>query len=398
MDWGDCLKPYQWYERYLNSSTRHTERFIVLEVAKRTVYEVYIGKPNYRSWTTIETKSYYIDVRYAMGEIFVQQCNLQPLPLSGISNERNSNEHNYELINFMIFPNTETNTTSSTSTPYGSTEPNVLFTDDPYPIRDSYSYSFVGRFKEVSVPEDRVFVLKGACNIYSSLKGTTEYVFKDEVIGTGTGSTPRQTIKYSIDATFCLGTDVSGNFVYAPYLQELLIPSEHAWTFSDDRNLIVSYRHNELPTPLSMNYECHNTGSWYMNQSKEIDMYLIPERIRWIRPYPKGKWYMTEYGLTTRGLPEPLIDDQGAFNKCKNLTSVTIPDSVKSIGEWSFRETQLKEITIASDCTYHAKSFPTHCKIYFSDGTVPKIRNIADMQANEIGRLCTMSINELEGI
>ena len=55
----------------------------------------------------------------------------------------------------------------------------------------------------------------------------------------------------------------------------------------------------------------------------------------------------------------------GAFNYCKNLTEVIIPESVKYIGPYAFWETGLTEVTIAADCKYYPTSFPEDCKINF---------------------------------
>ena len=55
----------------------------------------------------------------------------------------------------------------------------------------------------------------------------------------------------------------------------------------------------------------------------------------------------------------------GAFNYCKNLTEVIIPESVKYIGPYAFWETGLTEVTIAADCEYFEHSFPFSCKINY---------------------------------
>ncbi len=80
---------------------------------------------------------------------------------------------------------------------------------------------------------------------------------------------------------------------------------------------------------------------------------------------PAAMWRLDDDILVNGLLPEPLVDDQGAFNKCLNLVYVEIPESVKSIGRYSFRETQLKKVKIASNCTYYDTSFPADCVITF---------------------------------
>lgn len=78
---------------------------------------------------------------------------------------------------------------------------------------------------------------------------------------------------------------------------------------------------------------------------------------------PIAMWRLVDDILVNGLLPEPLVDDQGAFNKCLNLVYVEIPESVKSIGRYSFRETALSSVKIASDCTYYETSFPAGCTI-----------------------------------
>lgn len=62
-------------------------------------------------------------------------------------------------------------------------------------------------------------------------------------------------------------------------------------------------------------------------------------------------------------LPEvPLL---GAFANATNLKTVRIPETVKTIGRYAFRNTQLTSVTIASDCEYYDTSFPDGCIINF---------------------------------
>ena len=53
----------------------------------------------------------------------------------------------------------------------------------------------------------------------------------------------------------------------------------------------------------------------------------------------------------------------GAFAYLTNLTSITIPSSVKHIGKYAFYKTGLQHVTLAADCTYYSTSFPSECDI-----------------------------------
>lgn len=83
-------------------------------------------------------------------------------------------------------------------------------------------------------------------------------------------------------------------------------------------------------------------------------------------PYPPFWWYIDNGRLTTNTLPTLVM--RGAFAHCKSLDVAHIPESVKSIGEYSFRNTALSSVKITSDCTYSVTSFPEDCEIeYYSD-------------------------------
>jgi hypothetical protein len=84
-------------------------------------------------------------------------------------------------------------------------------------------------------------------------------------------------------------------------------------------------------------------------------------------PYPLSLWRISatkEFGYPYHELlPEvPLL---GAFANAVNLKTVRIPETVKTIGRYAFRNTQLTSVTIASDCEYYDTSFPDGCIINF---------------------------------
>lgn len=66
---------------------------------------------------------------------------------------------------------------------------------------------------------------------------------------------------------------------------------------------------------------------------------------------------------TNKYLPDPIT--LGAFANATNLAYVRIPPTVKKIGRYSFRNTKLTSVTIASDCEYYDTSFPDGCQIKF---------------------------------
>ena len=79
-----------------------------------------------------------------------------------------------------------------------------------------------------------------------------------------------------------------------------------------------------------------------------------------VNPTPISMWSV-QNGVLTNGAEHP---KWGAFVN-SNLSRVTIPRSVKEIGEFTFYNTKLKTVTISKDCKYYPTSFPEDCKINF---------------------------------
>lgn len=55
----------------------------------------------------------------------------------------------------------------------------------------------------------------------------------------------------------------------------------------------------------------------------------------------------------------------GALNGATTLKNVQIPQSCKSLGQYSFNGTNIEQVTISSDCTYSETTFPETCNINF---------------------------------
>lgn len=135
------------------------------------------------------------------------------------------------------------------------------------------------------------------------------------------------------------------------------------WALDENDELYIP---DKTPDSISYDTEHINYGSFYMTSDKQITANAIPIPVDWEQPYPTGMWYMTEdLTLVCGGMPEPL--ELSAFNECSNLSKMLIPRSVKRIGEISFKNTALSEVTIASDCEYSPTSFPSGCVINFYD-------------------------------
>lgn len=84
-------------------------------------------------------------------------------------------------------------------------------------------------------------------------------------------------------------------------------------------------------------------------------------------PLPKAYWRISKYVNKGRLYHEmfKIVNTAGAFQDVSTLEKVSIPQSVKKIGEFAFAGTSLKKVRIASDCKYFPTSFPEDCVVEF---------------------------------
>lgn len=175
-------------------------------------------------------------------------------------------------------------------------------------------------------------------------------------------------------------------------------PQEYTMTESEC-HAVSDYAYEGTQTYSWLPLIVNNRGDlWSKNSQGKLTLPQIHAEVppNTNTPMPT-EWHLDESGKLTMPVLREVVNDLGAFNKCQRLKEVIIPESVNSIGKKSFRETSLKSVEIASDCTYYETSFPSDCRIYFYGGGTITIDSIADMESHQIGRLITMTINELEG-
>lgn len=136
---------------------------------------------------------------------------------------------------------------------------------------------------------------------------------------------------------------------------------------TESTKLYVSAPQLEVGSEMTLFEGYHST--WYIDDSGELTHTSFPEvpERAFQEPLPKSVWrtdnqYENGYPFN---MLMPEIPDVGAFANAVNLKQINIPPSVKYIGSEAFKNTKLKNVRIASDCTYFDTSFPDGCTINF---------------------------------
>lgn len=128
------------------------------------------------------------------------------------------------------------------------------------------------------------------------------------------------------------------------------------------------FTHSDLPQTLAEQFiQPYPPVFWYLDND-EYTTANTPDVLNelFVPPVLSFFWVLDENDFINDNFPDYLI--RGAFANCTLLETAHIPESVKSIGEYSFRNTALSSVKIASDCTYSVTSFPEDCEIeYYSD-------------------------------
>lgn len=81
--------------------------------------------------------------------------------------------------------------------------------------------------------------------------------------------------------------------------------------------------------------------------------------------YDRSTWHENDSGIITADNLPSISKLIGSFSNATNLRKVSIPPTVKKIGRYSFRNTQLTSVIIARDCEYYDTSFPVGCTVNY---------------------------------
>ena len=106
--------------------------------------------------------------------------------------------------------------------------------------------------------------------------------------------------------------------------------------------------------------------SWYLDENNLLTHSSLIAPIDgdvFVPPYPASFWRLDNNDILDLGLLPNSIE-LGAFAYCSSLNEVILPESLLSIGKYSFYGTALRSVTIPnSQCTYYATSFPPGCVV-----------------------------------
>ena len=124
-------------------------------------------------------------------------------------------------------------------------------------------------------------------------------------------------------------------------------------------NTVQGNVHNclESPYPKTMWYMTENPNDIKTAATKDYYSPCLE------MPFPSPLWYITTDPNDVINASYREAELMGAFYKAFELREIVIPESVKSIGAYSFAETALTEVTLADDCTYYSTSFPPDCVV-----------------------------------
>ena len=124
---------------------------------------------------------------------------------------------------------------------------------------------------------------------------------------------------------------------------------------------ISEHKQNAFQPPYPANF-------WFVNQTEDDVNHLGELQYHspcFEPPYPVCFWSVDNQGTDVIHDGELDYEKMGAFCHCTELKRIIIPPTVKHIGEYAFRNTNLRSVTIASDCTYSETSFPDGCVVNF---------------------------------
>lgn len=350
-DNADCYTATEFYQRYSSQG----KSFVYIYVTSTRGSEGYIDNPErYFKNVTVRTASYMLPVKPNMERYWTNDWH-DHVDSGYWVKENHYVKESEDIIEGFTYYKGTTGIYCNSSTGTGSvTTGDVTWTNNT-------NISVVGSFQRLRDSNGEVYYVASLGSVYvEDSQGNITKRWEDiDNGGSGRGADTHTWTNYSVDITLL---DLRMNRE-VPYIFDVTIPTTRAWKKDEDIEWTEG-NPNLLETQIPYNYQNRALGNWYMNYNDRLRNELIPATLSWGQPYPYGKWYRDSDGtLKTRGLPDTLVDTQGAFSGVETLTEVYIPETVQRIGRYSFYGTSLTEVELPEECTYYSTSFPPGCNV-----------------------------------
>ena len=164
-----------------------------------------------------------------------------------------------------------------------------------------------------------------------------------------------------------MGYIMNGSYPYLEGLDEpikVFLKPYPVGAYAQNKNEYPKFTY--LDSPIKVFLNPYPIGVYAQNKNEYPKFTFLDSPIKvLLEPYPVGVYIQEKGKYPSRNGLE--LVRMGAFTYASNLEEVIIPKSVKYIGEWAFRFTKLKEVTIAPNCVYYPTSFPDGCRVNFYD-------------------------------
>lgn len=133
-------------------------------------------------------------------------------------------------------------------------------------------------------------------------------------------------------------------------------PSE-IWGVADghypDKSTFLSNADFEAP---------YSSFLWAINTNKAPTLPCHLDTAMLCEPYPVRLWCVGGDDYPRRGSSLD-VEPMGAFRNATDLSKIKIAYSVKSLGNFSFQNTNLHTVKINGECTYSDTTFPNECVV-----------------------------------
>lgn len=217
---------------------------------------------------------------------------------------------------------------------------------------------------------------------YAGASATTAFDFENTAIEADITLSARWVKLFSVDATGALSLTQEGK----DYIDKGPITIEIPATFDGEdvttiKNRAFSGRKNitAITIPSSVHtieeYAFSNTGITSIEIPNSVTTvgngaFQSCSALRLVEIYSKNAQYGIQVFMKCTALDEVIFHSemtseisQSMFQSCGQLSSITIPKSVKKIGPAAFWETGLTSVELADDASYYRESFPASCVV-----------------------------------